>query len=89
MKQLTFINAIPIDAEQDNTHYVSRGWQFDKLQRVKLRDLQQNDKLFKEVYSWVLNKNRPESRQKKNGASKELLKYWVQYTSLCLIDGIL
>ena len=25
----------------------------------------------------------------KNGASKELWKYWVQYTNLCLIDGIL
>ena len=25
----------------------------------------------------------------KNGASEELLKYWIQYTNLCLIDGIL
>ena len=25
----------------------------------------------------------------KNGASKQLWKYWVQYTNLCLIEGIL
>ena len=44
----------------------------DKPQRVKLRESQQNGKLLKEVYYWVLNKKRPESRQMKNRASKEL-----------------
>ena len=78
-----------MDAEQDNTSYGSRGWQLDKLQRVKLQDSQQNEKILKDVYSSVLNKNRPEPRQMKNGASKELWKYSVQYTNLCLIDGIL
>ena len=57
-KLTAFVNAIAMDAEQDNTNYSSRGWQFDKLQRVKLRDLQQNDKLLKQVYSSVLNKKR-------------------------------
>ena len=88
-EQTAFFNAIAIDAEQENTNYGCRGWNLDKLQRVKLRDSQQNDKLLKELYSWVLNKKRLESRQMKNGASKELWKYWVQYTNLCLIDGIL
>ena len=84
-----FVNAIAIEAEQDNTNYGSRGWQLDKLQRVKLQESQQNDKLLKDVYSWVLNKKRPESRQMKNGASKDLWKSWVQYTNFCFIDGIL
>ena len=88
-KQTAFVSAIAIDAEQDNTNYGSRGWQLDKLQRVKLRVSQQTDKLTKEVYSWVLNKKRPDSRQVENRASKELWKCWVQYTNLCLIDGIL
>ena len=78
-----------LDAEQDNTDYGSRGWQLDKLLRVILRDSQQNDKFLKEVYSWVLNKKRQELRQMKNGASKELWKYWVQYTNLCLTEEIL
>ena len=32
---------------------------------------------------------RPQPRQKKNRLSKELWKYWVQYTNICLTDGIL
>ena len=32
---------------------------------------------------------RPEPRQMRNGASKELWKYWVQYKNLFLIEGIL
>ena len=75
-----------MDAEQDNTDYGSQAWQSEKLQRIKLRDSEQNDKLLKEVYSGVLNKKR---QQMENGASKELWKYWVQYTNLFLIDGIL
>ena len=50
-EQTAFVNAIVIDAEQDSINYGSRGLQLDKLQRVKLRDLQQNDKLLEEVYS--------------------------------------
>ena len=68
--------------------YGSRGWQLDKLQRLKLRDLQQNYKLLKEIYSWVLNKEGPEPRQK-NETLIEESKYWVQYKNPCLIDGIL
>ena len=62
-----------MDVEHDNANYGSRGWQLDKLQRVKLRDSQQNDKPLKEVYSWVLNKKRPEPRigaSKKTGTMK-------------------
>ena len=51
-----FVNGIARDGEQDKTNYGSRGWQLDKLQRVKLQDSQQNGKLLKEVYSWVLNR---------------------------------
>ena len=40
-EQIAFINAIAMDAEEDKTNYGSRGWQLDKLQRVKLRDSQQ------------------------------------------------
>ena len=88
-ERTAFVDAIEIDLEQDNTDYGSQGWQLDKLQRVKLRDSQQNDKLLKGVYSWQLNREQPESRKMKNGASKELWKYWVQYTNLGLIDAIL
>ena len=88
-EQTAFVNAIAMDAEQHNTNYGSRGWQLDKLQRVKLPDSQQNEKIIKDVYSWVLNKKRPEPRKMKNGASKVLWKYSVQYKNLCLIDGIL
>ena len=35
--------------EQDNTDYVSRGWQLHRLQGVKLLDSQQSDKLLKEL----------------------------------------
>ena len=55
-EQKAFINAIAIDAEQDNTDYASQGWQLEKLQRIKLLDSQQTDNLLKEVYSWVLKK---------------------------------
>ena len=34
-------------------------------------------------------KKRPEPRQMRNGASKELWKYWVQYKNLFFIEGIL
>ena len=88
-EQTVFVNAIALDVEQDDTDYSSRGWQLQKLQRVKLRDSQQSDKILKEVYSWVINKKRPEPRQMRNGASKELWKYWVQYKNLFLIEGIL
>ena len=54
-EQTAFVNAIAMDAEQDNIDYGSRGWQLDKLQRLKLRDSQKNDKLL-EVYSWVPSK---------------------------------
>ena len=50
-EQTASVNVFAIDAEQDDTNYVSRGWQLDKLQRVRLQDPQQNDKLLKEVYS--------------------------------------
>ena len=59
-EQTAFVNAIAIYAEQDNTDYGSRGWQLDKLQRTKLRGSQQNEKLIKEVFSWVINKKRLE-----------------------------
>ena len=36
--QTAFVNTIANDAEQDNINYGSRGWQLDKLQRVKLQD---------------------------------------------------
>ena len=62
-----------MDAEQDNTDYGSRAWQFHKLQRVKLRDSLQSDKLLKESYSGVINEKRAEPRQMKNGASKFFL----------------
>ena len=55
-EKTAFVNAITMDIEQDNTNYGSQGWQLDKLQRVKLRVSQQNYKLLKEVYSWLLNK---------------------------------
>ena len=63
-EQTAFVNAIEICAEQDNTDYGSREWQLDKLQRTKLRGSQQNDKLLKEVFSWVINKKRLESNEK-------------------------
>ena len=69
-EQKAFVNAIALDVEQDDTNYNSRGWQLHKLQRVKLRDSQQNDNILKEVYPWVINKKRPEPRQMRNGASK-------------------
>ena len=75
-----------MDAEQDNFNYGSGGWHSDKLQRVKLRDLQQNGKLLKEVYSWVLNKKRLQPQQTKNGASKEFWKNWVQYTNQIVVS---
>ena len=87
--QTTFGKAIALDVEQDVTNYSSRDWQLSKLQRVKLRDLQQSDNIPKEVYSRVINKKRPEPRQIGNGAPKELWKYWVQYKKLFLIEGIL
>ena len=59
-EQRIFFNAIAMNAEQDNTSYGSRSWQIEKLQRVKLRDLQPNNLLLKEVYSWVLNEKIPE-----------------------------
>ena len=77
-----------MDAEQDNIDYGSRGWQLDKPQTVKLRDSQQNDKLLKEVYSYVINKKNGTTPNEK-WISKELWKYWVQYTIFGLIDGIL
>ena len=83
-----FVNAIVPDVEQDDTDYSSRGWQLHKLQRVKLRDSQQSNNILKEVYSWVINKKIPEPRQMRNGASKELWKYWVHYKNLCLIERI-
>ena len=89
-EQTALVNAIAMYKQQDNTDFGSRRWQLDKLQRQKLRDSQQNDKLFKEVYSWVLNKKKIlESRHMKNVAIKELRKYWVQYTNLWLIERIL
>ena len=88
-EQTAFVNAIAMDAEQDITDSGSRGWQIDTLQCVKLRDSQQNDELLKEVYSWILNKKRPEPRQMKNGASTEAWKFWIHYTKFCLIKGIL
>ena len=36
-----------MDAEQDNTDFGSRGWQLHKLQRIKLRESQQKEKLVK------------------------------------------
>ena len=45
-----------MNGEQNNTDYVSRGWQLHKLQRVKMRESKQCDKLLKEIYSWVNNK---------------------------------
>ena len=75
--QTAFDNAIALDVEQDDTDSSSRGWQLNKLQRVKVRDSQQSDNTLKEVDSWVINKKRPEPRQMRNGASKELWKYWV------------
>ena len=87
--QTTFGKAIALDVGQDVTNYSSRGWQLPKLKRVKLQDLQQSDNILKEVYSRVINKKRPEPRQIRNGASKELWKHWVQYKKLFLIEGIL
>ena len=52
----SFFNANLMDAEQSINNYGSRGWKLDNLQGIKLRDSQQNDKLPKEVYSWVLNR---------------------------------
>ena len=60
MNKQLFFSAIAMKAEQDNTDYGSRGWQIEKLQRVKLRDLQPNNLLLKEVCSWVLNEKIPE-----------------------------
>ena len=37
-EQRAFLNAMVMDAEQDNTDYRSRVWQLDKLQRLRLRD---------------------------------------------------
>ena len=72
-----------------NQHWpFCRDWQVHKLQRVRVRDSQRSDKLPKEIYSWVINKYRPEPRQMNNGALKKLWKYWVQFKNLCLIDGI-
>ena len=88
-EQTAFVNSIALDVEQDDTDYSSRGWRLHKLHRVKLRDSQQSDNTLKKVYSRVINKKRPEPRQMRNGASKELWKYWVQYKNLCLIEGIL
>ena len=53
-----------------------------------MRDWQQNENVLEEVHSWVLNKRIPEPRRMKNGASKELWEYWVQYTNLCLREGL-
>ena len=86
--QTAFVNAFALDVEQVDTNYSSRGWPLRK-QRVKLRDSQRSDNILIEVYSWVINKKRPEPRQMRNGASKELWKYWVQYKNLFLIEGIL
>ena len=44
-EQITSLNAIAMDAEQDNTDYGSPGWQLHKLQRMKLRDSQQKKNL--------------------------------------------
>ena len=55
-EQPAFVDTIAIDAEQDNADYRIRGWQLDKLQRVKRQSSQQNDKILKEVYTWVLKK---------------------------------
>ena len=85
-EQTAFFNAIAMNEAQDHIDYGNRGWQLDKLQRVKLQGSQQVDKLLKEVYCWVLNKKSPEPRQVKNGTSKEL---WSQYINFCLIEGIL
>ena len=46
-------------AEQIDTEYGSRGGYLGKFQREKLRDSQQNDKLFKEVYCCVQSKKQP------------------------------
>ena len=86
-EQTAFVNSIALDVEQDDTDYSSRGWRLHKLQRVQLRDSQQSDNILEEVYSWVINKKRPEPRQMRNGASKELWKYWVQYKNFCLYKG--
>ena len=37
-EQVDSVKAIAMNAEQDNTNYGSRGWQLDKLQRVKPQD---------------------------------------------------
>ena len=55
-EKTAFVKSIAIAAVQSNTDYCSRGWQIDKLQRVKLRDLQQNDKVVKNEHSWFLNR---------------------------------
>ena len=44
-EQTAFVNAFALHVEQDDTGYSSRGWQLHKLQRVKLRDLQQSDNI--------------------------------------------
>ena len=43
----------------------------------------------KEICSLVINKKRPEPRLMRNGASKELWKYRVQYKNIFLIEVIL
>ena len=55
-EETAFVDFIEMDAEQDDADYSSRSWQLYKLQRVKLRDSLQNDKLLKNVNSWVQNK---------------------------------
>ena len=80
-------------AEQDNTDYGSRVWQLDKLQKLKLRDSQQNDKLLKGVYSvrgTKQKKTETTAAEKWSIKGVILEKYWVlQYTHLCLVDGSL
>ena len=74
-EQTAFLNAIAMDAEQDNTNYDSRGWQLDKLQKIKLRDSQQKWQSTQRCIPVGTKQKWPEPRQMKNGASKELWKY--------------
>ena len=88
-EQTAFVNTIALNVELDDTNYSSRRWQLHKLQRLKLQDSQQSGNKLYEVYSWVINKKRPEPRQMRNGASIELWRNWVQYKNLLFIEGIL
>ena len=45
-----FVNAFAADAEQTIINYCSWSWQLHTMKRVKLRDLQQRDNQFKELY---------------------------------------